>query len=528
MTTILPATFTAMLRDAAERWPERPAVVFEDTTLTFRELDSTVDVWARALLASGIEPGERVAVLASNRPEWLLASFAVARVGGVVVALNTWHKLDELDATLRRSAAVALLATTGMQNVDFVPFLQAAPRSPRVRQVICLSPTAPEGTTALDAFLNAGAGVAHEALRDREAAVAGSDDLFILFTSGSTAEPKGVITQNDRTVSNNYWIGERQGLNEHDALWLAVPLFYGFAAANAIGAAWTHGVALVLEERFDADRALDTMERTGATVYYGLGNMTRALVNAQRERPRRLSLRKGLTGYSYEDKRVAIEDLGVSELCGIYGLTECHGLCAMTSATDAVETRLEIDGYALPGWELLVVDPETELPLPAGTVGHLLVRGPLSRGYLDQPEATAAVFRDDGYFRTGDLVSIDAEGRMNYHSRLKDLVKVGGISVSPREVESVVELHPAVRQVFAVGVPDEARGEAVAVVVELRDGESLTADELRRFTKERAAAYNTPTHVLFLGDDEIPKLASGKASLRELREHVVHAIGVQR
>lgn len=518
----LPTTLGHMLRRAAELWPDRPAVVFEGTGISFRAFDEQVDVWARAMIAAGIRRGENIAVLAPNRPEWLLTSFAAARIGAVVTALNTWHKSEELASAIDRSRSVAVFAWDRLRRQDFVQMLDGIlPERRTVRLVVGLAERAPEGATALARFLEAGRQVSEDELRSREKQVRGEDDLFILFTSGSTAQPKGVVTRHDHTVRNDYWIGERQGLNESDALWLVVPLFYGFAAANALAACWTHGTALILEESFEPQQALDTMERTQATVYYGLGNMTRALVAAQRERPRRLALRKGLTGYSEEDKRLAIEDLGVSELCGIYGLTECHGLCAMSSASDEATLRLAIDGYALPGWEMRVVDPVSEDEVEPGAVGHLLVRGMLSRGYLDQPEETAAVFTPEGFFRTGDLVSIDERGHLHYRSRLKDLIKVGGVSVSPREVESVVQAHPAVRQAFVVGVPDTAKGEAVVAIVERFPGKPVEADEIVAFVRERSALYNAPSRVVFLSDDEIPKLASGKADLRSLRDLVL-------
>jgi fatty-acyl-CoA synthase len=522
MTAPLASTFGGMLRAAAATWPERPAVIFDDRTWTFREFDEAVDEWARAMIALGIRRGERVALLAPNRPEWLLTAFAASRIGAVVAALNTWHKAGELASAIDRSESVAIFAGERLRNQDFAAMLEEIlPARSSVRVAVSLEGRGPRAAVPLAEFLAGASGVDTLILRQRESEVRGNDDLFILFTSGSTAAPKGVVTRHDYTVRNDYWIGERQGLTSEDLLWLVVPLFYGFAAANAIAAAWSHGTGLVLEEAFDAESALDTIERTGATVYYGLGNMTRALIQAQQRRPRSIRLRKGLTGYSREDKRLAIEGLGITEICGIYGLTECHGLCAMTSSTDSIEVRLDIDGTALPGWELVVVDPETELPVPEGETGHLLARGLLSRGYFDDPAATRAAIREDGFLRTGDLVRIDAAGAIRFVSRLKDVIKVGGVSVSPREVESVLQRHPAVRQAFVVGVPDDAKGEAIVAVIEPFDGALATADDIVHFVRQNSAAYNTPARILFRRDADIPKLASGKASLVALRAEIL-------
>lgn len=521
MTPTLPSTFGGMLHVAAATWPERPAVIFGDQNWSFRAFDEIVDEWARAMIALGIRRRERVAVLAPNRPEWLLASFAAARIGAVVTALNTWHKAGELASAIDRSESSVVFASERRGNQDFAAMLdEILPSRPNVK-IVSLDGRGPQGALPLVDFLKGAAAVDTATLRERESEVRGDDDLFILFTSGSTAAPKGVVTRHDYTVRNDFWIGERQGLTSEDLLWLVVPLFYGFAAANAIAAAWTHGTGLVLEEAFDADTALETIERTGATVYYGLGNMTRALIQAQQRRPRRIRLRKGLTGYSREDKRLAIEELGITEICGIYGLTECHGLCAMTAGTDPIEVRLDIDGIALPGWELVVVDPETELAVPEGETGHLLVRGPLTRGYFDDPEGTRAAIREDGFFRTGDLVRVDPTGALRFVSRLKDVIKVGGVSVSPREVESVLQRHPAVRQAFVVGVPDDTKGEAIVAVIELFDGATTTGDDIVHFVRQHSAGYNAPARVVFRSDEDIPKLASGKASLVALRAEIL-------
>jgi fatty-acyl-CoA synthase len=315
-------------------------------------------------------------------------------------------------------------------------------------------------------------------------------------------------------------------MTSNDRLWLVVPLFYGFAAVNAIAAAWTHGAALIVQEAFEAHSALEIMERERASVYYGLGNMTRSLIAAQAEHRRDIrSLTKGLSGYSREDKRLAIEVLGVSGLCSIYGLTESHGLAAMTAATDPAEVRLSTDGRALPGWEFRVVEPDTETPVPGGEVGHLLIRGPLTSGYLGDPELTAACFTDDGFFRTGDLVRISADGSLHFHSRLKELIKVGGINVSPREVEALLQRHPGVSQAHVVGVPDPVRGEVVAAVVERRPGHPVSEDDLRAFAREHAAAFKTPAHVLFRTESQLPRLASGKVALQQLKRDLVEELG---
>jgi fatty-acyl-CoA synthase len=522
-------TFGGLLRELATRWPDRPAIVFDGATRSFAELDVEVDAWANSLLALGINRGDTVAVLSGNRPEWLIATMAAARVGAVVAPMNTWHQQQEMAYTLEHSRAAVLITAGSLLKQNFTALLtdicprlsggRGAGELPNLRHVVGLDEDKPSEALSMAEFLEIGQRITEDRRAAAEDAVTGADPLFVLYTSGSTARPKGVVLHHESTIVNDFDIGERQRLTPNDRAWIVIPLFYAFAAVNAVPAVWSHGGALVLQDHFDAEAALDLIEAERASVYYGLGHMTRSLLAAQARRPRDISsLTKGLTGYSYEDKRLAIEDLGVTGCCGIYGLTESHGLVATSDAQDPVTTRLSSDGRVLPAWEVLIVDPLTETPLPSGEVGHLLIRGPLTSGYLHDPEQTSAVLRSDGFFRTGDLVHIDADGELHFHSRLKELIKTGGINVSPVEVEHLIEEHPAVSLAVVFGVPDPVRGEAVIAVVTTHPGASVTAADLRAYVKARAANFKVPTHIVFRDHESLPRLASNKIARGTLRE----------
>lgn len=537
------STFGALLHEAAGRWPEQPAMIAHGRRWSFGELDHEVDTWARGLIALGIGRGDSVGILSGNRPEWLLAACAAARIGAVAVPMNTWYKADELKYGLDHAEVKLLVMARSLLKQDFAGMMLglcpslARPRSgafadpglPHLRHVVTMDPNAGvPGALSTDDLLQGGSSVPREVLRAAEDRVRSDDLLFLLYTSGSTGRPKAVMIQHGASIINDFEIGERLHLTPEDRLWMAIPLFYGFAAVNALPAAWTHGSALILQESFDAEQALRLIEEQAATIYYGLGNMTRALLNAPSFPSRDVrSLSRGLTGYSREDKRVAIEDLDVSGCCSIYGLTETHGLAAMTDAEDALEDRLGTDGRLLPGWDARVVDPASEQPLGPGAPGHLLLRGPLTAGYYKDPAQTAEVFTADGFFRTGDLVAIDERGFLHFHSRLKDVMKVGGINVSPLEVEDILQRHPDIVQAHVVAVPDEARGEAIVAVVEAAPGRTLTEQAVKDHVREVAANFKTPAHVLFRPEHELPRLASGKIAKVVLRRQAMDALGTE-
>ena len=519
-------TYGALIRELAGRRPDRPALSYAGTSISFRELDRQADRFARGLLALGIRRGDIVSVLSGNRPEWLYVFLGAARIGVVVAPLNTWYKDDELAHGLEHPRSRALFAVDRLLRQDYAAMLgRLAGRLPDLEATVELTGHIP-GAVTLDAFLERGASVSEGALRAAEEAVRPDDLALLLYTSGSTARPKGVRIHHDHTIENCFEIGERTGFDGDDRLWLAVPLFYGLASVNALPAAWTHGACAVLQETFDAGDALALIERERATVYYGFGNMTRALL-AHPDFPHRdvSSLEKGQTGFSPEDKRLAIAELGVTRCSSPYGLTESYGNCALAGAADPVEARLQTQGLPLPGWELRVVDPGSERELPQGVVGHLLIRGHVTSGYFRDDEATRAAFDDGGFFRTGDQALIGPDGRLRFHSRLKEMIKVGGINVSPVEVEAIIESHPDVRQVHVVGVPDPVRGEIVVAFVEPAVP-GLGPESVRSYVAGRAAAFKAPAHVLMRRDDQLPRVASGKVPKHLLRDEAIRELGL--
>jgi fatty-acyl-CoA synthase len=518
-------TLGDLVDEMAATTPNAEALVFGDERLDYAGLKARVDVFARALLAVGIRRGDRVALLITNRMEWVVGAFAATKIGAIVAAISTFSTPRELAWMLEHSDAAALITLDAFRDqrfldamCDLCPELDHSPpgalrakRLPSLRTVVAIGGPPLAGVFSLLAFLAHGASVDATALAAAQEAVTPEDLCYILYTSGSTAAPKGVTLAHGPLIANGFDIGERMHLSAGDRVWLAVPLFWSFGSANALPAIVTHGGCLVLQESFEAGEALALIERERCSVYYGMGNMARAILEHENHPGRRLgAMRTGLTIGPPEDIRMTIEALGAEELCNVYGSTETYGNCAVTDACDPLELRLHCQGLPLPGMTLRAVDLVTRRPLPRGEIGELAVSGRVTPGYYRAPELDAEAFDKDGYFLTGDLGSIEIDGRIRFRGRLKEMIKTGGINVAPLEVEQVLLQHPDIVQAYVVGVADPSKGEIVAAAVELRAEAAVDATSIIAFCRKRLARYKIPERIAFRAAGEFPRTPTGK------------------
>jgi len=528
-------TLGDLVDELAANTPAAPAVVSGDERLDYSALKRRVDEFARALLASGVAHGDRVALVVTNRIEWIVAALASAKIGAVVAAISTFSTPRELAWSLEHCSASTLVMLSEFRGRRFLePLLALCPelaqgmpgavgsaRLPALRTVVVLDGPAPSAAFTPSAFLSRGAAVDATRLAAAQAAVAPSDLCYILYTSGSTAAPKGVTLAHGPLIDNGFEIGERMHLQGTDRLWLAVPLFWSFGSANALPAIMTHGGSVVLQESFEPGEALALIERERCSVYYGMVNMARALLEHPAHPGRRLgAMRTGLTIGPPEDIALTMRALGADGLCNVYGSTETYGNCAVADAGEPLRLRLERQGLPLPGMTIRAVDPVTRRPLPRGEVGELAVHGRITPGYYQAPEANAEAFDRDGFFLTGDLGSIEADGRVRFRGRLKEMIKTGGVNVAPLEVEHVLMQHPEIVQAYVVGVPDAARGEAVAAAIELRAGSTSDGAAVVAFCRERLASYKVPTRLVIRAAAEFPRTATGKIHKPGLREEL--------
>jgi fatty-acyl-CoA synthase len=372
------------------------------------------------------------------------------------------------------------------------------------------------GAVSLDTFLKSGIAVDAETLAAVENAVSADDLLFLLYTSGSTSDPKGVQLHHRPALINDRNFGNRMGLTEFDRMAIFLPLFYSAVAVNVLPAAWTHGACILLIDAFEPGEALRLLDEGGATAYIGFGNQSRAMLNHPDFTAFDLSkVKRGMTGFSTEDRRVARQDLGFNQVITCLGLTECYGPVTGTEYTDSDDVTLHTLGRMLPGWEYRVVDPTTGAPVAPGEPGELHIRGFLTSGYFKNPEATAASFTADGFYRTGDLVHFDDAGRLIYHTRIKEVIKSSGQLIVPPEVEEVMMRHPGVRQAYVFGLPDPDRGELLAAFVEVID--DTDEDGLRTYLRSQIAGFKVPARMYFVSEEQIPRVASGKVPKHFLR-----------
>jgi fatty-acyl-CoA synthase len=506
-------TIADLIDEQAGRYPDREAIVGSGQRYTYRELRAEVRRLARALHALGVRRGDKVAILMGNRAEWLIADFAITLLGAVMVGVNTWATARELQHILSHSDTRFLFCVARFLKHDYAALLPGLDL-PQLERIVCVGDGGRPDWLSYDELISQGS--EDTAIDAAQRAVGPQDLAYLLYTSGSTALPKGVQIQHFGLIENMWHIGERQRVSERDRLWLAVSLFWGLGCENALFNILTHGGCVVLQEHFDPGQALELIERERCSVFYGTPNMAQALHEHPDRAKRDLSSLRGGATIGTPEQIMRVVELGAREICNIYGLTETYGNCNVADARDPLEKRLASIGRALPGVDQRIVDPQTGRVLPTGEVGEIRVKGYVTNGYYKDPARTAESFDEQGYFKTGDLGWHDAEGYLYFRGRLKEMVKTGGINVAPVEVEEVLLSHPAVHAAFVTGVPDAVHDEVLAAVIVRKPGAALSEKELADFCRKALAAYKVPRLIRFVAESELPLTTTGKLQKNRL------------
>lgn len=512
-----------VLERDAQLYPDKEAVVFNDQRISFAELAQNAAHCAAGLLRHGIQKGDCLAVILPNWPEFVVAYFAAARLGAILVPLNTRYRENEVEFMLRNSNAKALIVCAEFISFDYIAMVnKIRPNLPELKDVIVVGQASGgPGLIAWETLLGEGADKNHSV--PAPAALDPAQDLFaILYTSGTTGVPKGVMLTHRNIVRNALALAESLECTSDDILLAAVPFSHVFGLSAVIAFAATLGMQLILLDIYKAEDALELVQNERVTIKHGVPTMFILELNHPNfNRYDLSSLRTGIIAAApapVEVVRRIREDMGCN-IAIAYGLTETSPSITVTRFGDSDQIRGETVGRAMPGVEVKVVDDNGDL-LQAGEVGELLTRSQyVMKGYYNMPEATAAAIDSDGWFATGDLATIDDAGYVRIVGRKKEMVNRGGLKIYPREVEELYYKHPKVQEVAVIGLPDAVLGEKSCVNIRLKDGEIATADEMRDFVRGKLADYKIPDFVRFV--EAFPMTNSGKIRKMELRDEIL-------
>ena len=524
-------TVGALLTRLAQSIPDNEALVYADRNLrfTFAELEVEARLIARGLMACGVERGERVAVWATNVPEWVVLQFALAKIGAILVTVNTSLRAHEMDYLLQQSEAATVITVSGFKDVNYVNALReigavGSDKLPNLKRAIFISradENCPEDLMPYEVLREKAAEVSEADLDARESQVGLDDVINMQYTSGTTGFPKGVMLSSRNIVNNGYWMAQGLGYTPQDRLCLCVPLFHCFGCVIGVLGAYTHGACLCPIEFFDARKVLETVERERCTSLYGVPTMFLAeMEDPEFSRFNLSSLRTGVMAGALCPEALmkrAITEMNLGEITIIYGLTEASPGITQTRRDDTLEHRTQTVGEVLPEMEVKIVDPATGEALGTNQPGELCVRGyNVMRGYYNNPEATAKAIDAQGWLRTGDQATMDDEGYVRITGRIKDIIIRGGENIAPKEVEDWLRQHPAVSDVYVYAIKSEFFGEEVGAAVKIKAGETVTEEELKAFCQGQLARFKIPRYWRFVTD--FPMTASGKIQKFKLRE----------
>lgn len=547
-----PRTLDQLLDHVAERFPDREFVITEERSYTYREISVWAGRIACGLTALGVRPGEHVAVVLANYPEFVAIKFAISKAGAVMVPVNFLNRRDELEYMLRQSDAVLLVTMDRFRDLDYLEAMDQIAAGwerqggggslPRLRNVVVFATrhtAARPGARSL-ASLEAGPGGRTGAKVDGDAGSL-SD---IIYTSGTTGAPKGVMLTHDMMLRAGYGSAYARAFEAGRRILFSLPLYHVYGYVEGLLAAMFVGGAIILQLKFDAAATLHAVGRHRATDLLLIPTMTLALIDEQKKSDFDISSLHSVISsggrapsYMWDEIRKWLRPV---EITTGYGMTECTASTTVTRPDDPPERltssngRLRDVGVAgdpAHGNRLVdyrTVDPVTGADVPAGEVGELVARGwGVTRGYYRKPEATAAAFTADGWLHTGDLARIDADDYLTLAGRLKESYRCGGETVMPTEAEDLLVTHPTVLQAHVVPVPDDKMGEVGAAFVVLRPGATLQADELLTYCRARLARFKVPRYVLAIAADALPTTPSGRARKFMLTEMAVRELGLR-
>jgi fatty-acyl-CoA synthase len=530
-------TLGEVLREKAQAQPDHDFIVYADRDLrfTYAEFDRRVNDLAKGFLAMGLKKGDHVGLWATNVPDWNTVLFACARLGMVLVTVNTGYKIHELEYLIKQADLDCLCIIDGFRDSDYVamvnelvPELKTAPRGslnskffPFLKYLVYVGQQKHRGMYSFNEILLLGQHTSDEEYRKIEASLDRNEVVNMQYTSGTTGFPKGVMLTHRNILNTGLGIGDNQRLTETDIVCLPVPLFHCFGLVLGMMASLTHGSAAAIVEWFDPLLVLATVQKEKCTAVYGVPTMFIAELNHPMFKMFDLaSLRTGIMAGSpcpIETMRQVIDLMHMSEVTICYGLTESSPVMAQTRFDDSLEAKVETVGRALPGVEVAVRDPETGGECQDGIHGELCCRGyNTMKGYYNMSEATAQCIDQNGWLHSGDLGVRDKDGFFQVTGRIKDMIIRGGENVYPKEIEDFLYSMPGVKDVQVVGIASKKYGEEVGAFIILQPGSGINEEDVRDFCRGRISRFKIPKYVFFV--DSFPLTSSGKIQKYVLRE----------
>ena len=526
-----------LLNDVAIRYPEKEALVdiSERKRLSYRQFLGLTNQLAKGFLKLGLEKGQHLALWAPNKSEWIVTQFALVKIGGILVSVDTNVQVQQLEYILKQSDSTSLILAEGLKASEYIDAIrQLCPevtvsipgqlhslRLPELKNIILISDRSSPGMFNWNEILEAGADVPDTLLSERQLCSREDDVVTILYTSGTTGAPKGVMSTHFGIINATLASAENQRLTEKDRLCLSVPLSHMFGCICVTLAAVIKGATLVIpSETFDSGRVLEAIESERCTAIYGSPSAFINLMEDPRYQNSNLrSLRTGIMGGAQcpmEVMKRVVEEMGVREIVIGYGQTEASSWITMTRPDDPLELHVSTVGQPLPNVEVKIIDPKTGEEVQAGTVGELCSRGLNMKGYYKMPAATEKALDREGWLHTGDLATMDEKAYVRTVGRLTEIIRKAEETIYPTEIEEVLFSHPKISNAQVFGVPDKLLGEEVAAWIKLEEGATATEEEILRYCEGKLSPSCLPRYIKFV--KEFPMTPLGKTQKFRMRE----------
>lgn len=545
---LIDLTFSQVLDTMVECFPDQYAFKYTtlDYTRTYSEFRDDVDTFARSLISMGVKAGSHVAVWASNVPQWYIAFWATVKIGAVLVTVNTAYKIHEIEYLLKQSDTHTLIMTEGSKDTHYgkiiaelCPELENtksgsplhSKRLPFLRNVITVG-YSQKGCMTWNEAVERAAQVSVQEVYRMAAAVDKDDVCNMQYTSGTTGFPKGVMLTHYNVVNNGKYIGDHMDLSTADRMMIQVPMFHCFGMVLSMTSSMTHGATMYPIPYFSPKPALSCVHNEHITAFNGVPTMFIAMMqHPDFEKTDFSYMRTGIMAGAncpadLMKKAAEPDNMNMREIISVYGQTEASPGCTMSSYYDDLTVRTETVGSAFANVECKIIDPETGEDCPDGVNGEFVARGyNIMKGYYKMPAATAAAIDSEGWLHTGDLACRTPEGNYNITGRLKDMIIRGGENIYPKEIEEFIYTCDKVKDVQVIGVPDKRYGEEIMACVILKEGETMTEDEMKQYIADHMARHKVPRYVEFV--ESFPMNAAGKILKYKMREDAAKRLGLE-